>query len=231
MIEYVDQRITGRLGHDQAVELCDLRFVNCRFLSYSLAASKKVEHRTFLRNVELIGCTEQAGKCGPVFLCDSQITDLKTTGLFIAHGVRFQRVTIAGECGRIKLNAEAHLLSSDETNQLFAMDRDNFYKNMDWALDIAKARFHYAEFHGVPADLVRRDPETQIVIRREPFEKHPDWRRELDDDKCEMGVEFFLCSDCQSTVMVAPILASKKERERVLSCFDRLRKMGIADPD
>jgi len=49
------------------------------------------------------------------------------------------------------------------------------YKEVDWALDIRDAVFSSAEFFGVPGELIRRDENTQVLLRREAFSR-VDWR-------------------------------------------------------
>src|SRR5204863_5298855 len=43
------------------------------------------------------------------------------------------------------------------------------YQHIDWALDISEASFADADFYYVPGQLIRRDPETQFLLRRESF--------------------------------------------------------------
>ena len=39
-----------------------------------------------------------------------------------------------------------------------------FYQKIDWALDISRGEFRDLELKGIPARLVRRDPETQLIV-------------------------------------------------------------------
>jgi hypothetical protein len=49
------------------------------------------------------------------------------------------------------------------------------YKDVDWALDISEAIFSDADFYYVPGELIRRDENTQVLLRREDF-RDINWR-------------------------------------------------------
>jgi len=49
---------------------------------------------------------------------------------------------------------------------------------VDWALDISEAAFLECDLRGIPANLIRRDPETQMIVRRSDFEDGR-WKRDI----------------------------------------------------
>ena len=61
-------------------------------------------------------------------------------------------------------------LSKDEQRRIEAeWDEANaaYYKTVDWALDITEARYAALAISGVPAKLIRRNPEKTGVVTRE----------------------------------------------------------------
>jgi hypothetical protein len=108
---------------------------------------------------------------------------------------------------------------------------DEFYATVDWALDIREAEFEdfCIRTRGVPAHLVRRDPETQAVIRRDKVLSGK-WR--------EMGLSPFTLFTIKEMIeggQVADILVAakrdKKHFKPVMDDIRRLREAGIAEPD
>jgi hypothetical protein len=78
-----------------------------------------------------------------------------------------------------------------------------FYADGDWALDISKAEFEEADLRGVPARLIVRDPETQVVVEREAAMRGA-WRSvDLIDPLLPRMVQMFLDSGRDAEVFIA----------------------------
>lgn len=80
-----------------------------------------------------------------------------------------KNVALRGKIGDI---AASHLVGASasvaERQPAFAEANAAYYANVDWALDISQAVFaSEPDLRGVPGSLVRRDPETQVLVTRE----------------------------------------------------------------
>jgi hypothetical protein len=56
---------------------------------------------------------------------------------------------------------------TSQFQQVIGKANRDYYATVDWALDIREAEFKDFDCRGVPSRLVRRDPETQIMVTRE----------------------------------------------------------------
>ncbi len=98
------------------------------------------------------------------------------------------------------------------------------YKEVNWALDIRDAVFTgAAEFFGVPGELIRRDENTQVLLRREAF-AGMEWR----DLPGVVGpwVSRFESTPFDSIVAVAP-KGSKRFRD-YMADIEWLHAKGLA---
>lgn len=102
-----------------------------------------------------------------------------------------------------------------------------YYAEVDWALDISEAEFTGVEMYrsGIPATLVRRDPETQVVVTRDSV-TNGDWRAACDGSSVWVAIERFLSSGFQDAVLIAEKRA--KHLAEDLAAFRRLRDIGVA---
>ena len=112
-----------------------------------------------------------------------------------------------------------------------AFDQANaeYYKTVDWALDISEARFYECDIRGVSASLIIRDPETQVVVTREKALQGK-WK-ELDLSKTYWAgwIDLFLQSGEPDVVLVAPKRYPKYQDW--LDGLKMLRDAGVAEPD
>jgi hypothetical protein len=147
----------------------------------------------------------------------------------------FRRVALRGKLGFIKFNAECHS-ESDRFPLHQAAWNDayrEFYKSVDWALDIREAQFSTSvDFHFLPGRLVRRDPETQVLITRDRL-RNIDWQKICREGSCPshaIEIEWFLTRSVHdSCVVIAP--RKTRQFERDLRGLHLLREKGIAEPD
>ena len=102
-----------------------------------------------------------------------------------------------------------------------------YYEGVDWALDIEQARFRtFMAFPGVPGHLILRDPEHQILVKRERM--RDDQLREIPRSAPLLAIEQFLrTSPFESLVMAAP--AGRAHRQAYLETFRLLRDRRIAE--
>ena len=113
----------------------------------------------------------------------------------------------------------------DATDDPYVVANRRFYEDVDWALDISEARFTAAEFSsGIPARLIRRDPQTQVVLRRSAFEDGR-WRDQVDDSLATIWIENFVRAGFEDTVLVAGKRGKSFAKE--VELIQRLRDGGL----
>ena len=93
---------------------------------------------------------------------------MKTNGDLQTWGAVFKHVMFRGKIDLLMISpAIKGGMAPPETQRAFDAANDQYYRGVDWALDISQADFVDCDIQRVPANLVRRDPETQVVVTRE----------------------------------------------------------------
>ncbi len=119
--------------------------------------------------------------------------------------------------------------ADESTQSKFASANKEYYRSVDWAIDISEASCLEADLRGMPGHLVRRDPETQVLVTREKAQSN-EWRElPLKTGWWQATCSLFIRGDQESTVVVAP----KRSREfrELMHDLDLLRKAGSSEPD
>jgi len=102
----------------------------------------------------------------------------------------------------------------------------------DFALDISEAEAVELELTGIPARLVRRDPETQAVVTREAALSGA-WREleHVQGTELRVGIQQLLKGQGGTDDMV--LVAHKRSRNfrELLAGIEELRAAGVALPD
>lgn len=233
MIEYADQSFYSLFDRGTVGEISGIRCTNCEFSHCGLSITTDISRRTIVRNVELAGCRVNGCYVRTAILEDVEISDLRTNDLLLLWGTLFRHVKLSGRIGRIKINIAVD--SGDRsiaTQSPFDEFRARYYSLTDWALDIRYARFKEFEFRGIPANLVRRDPESQVVITRDRA-LEPSWRDRISPTNklWPFMIDLFLSDGDTDRVLVAPLDAPKRERDLLLKQLEELRVAGVAAPD
>jgi hypothetical protein len=209
----------------------NLEFRRCRFVSSRISITRKPRRRSTIRNVKLIQCEVLGCALGTAIVEDVVVDGVKTHGqLFQTWGAVFKRVTLKGNIGRIMISPAVATGMAKPREQL-AFDEANaaYYAGVDWALDISEARFEGCDIRRVPAHLIRRDPETQMVITREKA-LLGEWRRiDLSRTYWDTAIELFLEDGDPDVVLVAP--KSHPRYRAYLDGLKKLRDAGVAEPD
>ncbi|WP_166845124.1 hypothetical protein [Isoptericola sp. BMS4] len=139
-------------------------------------------------------------------------------------GNQFERVAVKGRVGVLVLNIKH---SQPEYVDEYAPVLKAAEAATDWTLDISEA-VGSVEIRGYSADKIRRNPETQVVVRRENL---ADGRwRDIDLETTAFGIsmEHVFTYGWQDTILVAdPTRKAKYPAE--LRVIQRLRDEGIAD--
>ncbi|MCP4594813.1 MAG: hypothetical protein GY842_29130 [bacterium] len=229
------QTFVGFRDRDSRRTFTDIEFRRCTFVDGHVSITDDPALRSTIRRVRLIDCVRKRDPAGlgcPV-IEDCLVENLKTEDLMLTWGAVFKHVTLKGRIGRIMLNNHVAPVASGTRarEQAFLDANAEYYATVDWALDISKAEFQECDIRGIPAHLIRRDPETQVVVTREraltgrhrrldfpdPIRLWPSW------------IDGFLEDGDPAVVLVAP-KRSKHFRDLLIG-LDMLRKVGVAEQD
>lgn len=154
--------------------------------------------------------------------------DVTVDGLSLARlhwfsGCVFKHVTLKGRIGPLMTIPVNEGIEAG-VRTAFNAAIEEYYRDVDWALDISEAEFSDADFYMVPGHLVRRDPETQFLLRRDVVEKTQG--AEL-PAYAGIAVSRFEATPFDSLVTVAP--RRSKHFARYLEELEYLRRAGLAE--
>jgi len=218
------------LDRDSGRTFAGLEFRRCTFQGCALGITLEPALRTTVRDVLIERCEVRGTTLKAVALEDAEVDGLK--GFVQTFATVFRHVRLRGKIGKTLLTPEiAPLAASLAQQAAFDAARHTYYKTVDWALDIKDAEFEDCSIRGVPGHLIRRDPETQIVVTREKAEAG-DWRSlSLGGTRqWHVALEMFLKMKGQeSVVLVAPKRA--RNFNALLDGLKVLRETGVAEVD
>lgn len=227
--EYDRQEFDGLFDRPGKIH-SDMVFKYCRFISCFISATKNPRKRSIIRNIAFYGCETRGCSIYPAIIEDVLVSSLKTHNLLQTWGTVFKHVKLEGNLGDIMISPLVDVMNTNPRMQT-AFDEANakYYASVDWALDISEARFIDCELQRVPARLVRRDPETQVVITREKA-LSGEWKKlDLSKTYWATSIKFFLDRGDPDVVLVAPKQYSKYPD--LLDGLKMLRDAGVAEPD
>jgi hypothetical protein len=197
--------------------------IRCRFENVRLGTTEPEHEPVVVRNCRLEQCSIRSVTLWSVQVEDCLVDCMDGPMTYLTYGPLLKHVVVQGDVDALyvlhpgRFDADARLI----------VQRRAFYDATDWALDISRARFGDCELSGVPGRLVRRDPETQILVTRDRVTATP-WQEVAAGEPHRFVIEGFLKSDMDSLVLVA---SSGVRRSLDLSYFARLREAGVAAPD
>lgn len=231
MKKFEGQEFVQWFDRDSGAIYSDLEFVRCRFESSGLSITRDPMLRATVRNMRLTKCEQRGSAIDAAIIEDVLVDGLKTNGLLQTWGAVFKHVTLRGKIGRIMVSPlVAPGSATPEEQRAFDVANAEYYAGVDWALDISEAEFEgECDLRRVPAPLVRRDPDTQVVIKREKAMSGK-WR-DLDLSKTywASAIEGFLQEGDPDIVFVA----GKRDRKfrDLVDGLKKLRDAGVAEPD
>jgi hypothetical protein len=122
------------------------------------------------------------------------------------------------------MTMEAHTSVAPELRAAFREQAVKLYADIEWALDITEAEFSDVGLNYVPGELVRRNPETQFLIRTEvarsvTLDSLPNY--------ASIVVERAALSPYEATVVPVPTRAKNADKYRTE--LQILRDRGIAE--
>jgi hypothetical protein len=214
---------------DSGAVFSDIEFRHCYFLSCALSITREPRLRTTVRNVKLLNCERRGSTLHTAIVEDCLVESSKTNGLCQSWGAVFKHVTLRGEIERVMFSpAVSAGLATREEQRAFDESNAEYYKTVDWALDISEAEFEECEIQGVPASLVRRDISTQVIVTREKAIRGNWHELDLSETWWPTSIKFFLDRAERDIVLVAP--KRHKKFRQLLDGLKRLRDAGVAEP-
>lgn len=233
MTTYTEQKFECFYDQDSGRTFENLGFQRCFFESSAISITRNPRLRSTVRNVRAIDCEVGACSLYSPIVEDVLVEDLKIGKLLIAWGAVFRHVTLRGRIGAMMLSPFPVLDDEDNAAKpLFDAANVEYYRNVDWALDISQAEFSVeCDLRGVPGRLVRRDPETQVLVTRKKA-MEADWRTHplLAGTKWARSIDFLLEVSAESEVVLTAPKRNRRFRE-LLQGLQLLRRLGVAEPD
>lgn len=215
---------------DSAAIFENLKFQSCYFESCMISVTVQPHLRSTVRKGVFRGCEVRGCLIDAAVLEDILVDGLKTRGLLQTWGAVFRHVTLRGRLGRIMLSpAIASGVATPSEQRAFDEANARFYRDTDWALDITEGEFEELDLRGIPASLIRRDVETQVVVTRKKAMSGA-WRNlDLSKTYWATSLQFLLDFGYPDTVLVAP-KRHRKYRD-LLDGLKMLRDAGVAELD
>lgn len=209
----------GLHGSDRVIS--DLQLDRCVFTGSFVAQEDDPAFGLVVRNVIATSCKLVKCSAHGVRFEDVVIEGLATSGMTYIAGSVFKHVKLSGRVGAMMTTPPDFRIPQDIQDAFVASIKD-FYKDVDWALDITDAEFSDAEFYYVPGHLVRRDEKTQFLVHRDRFVSRdlsglPAFARHLADRFSQTPFDSF--------VAVAP--KRSKYFEKHLAELEVLRSEGL----
>jgi len=211
-------------------------FNRCCFQSYFLSLTSNPALRSTIRNVRLHECSQRGCTLYAAIVEDVLVDGLNTNGQLVrAHGAVFNRVVLRGKIDRLMLNDTLlpSSLAAEAARQreiaLFQQANMEFYRRVDWALDISGGEFVELDIGGIPGRLIRRDPETQVLVKHDRVLQE-DWRNlDFNAPITSFVLDEMLKRNTPDKVLIAP-KRHPKFRD-YLSDLQLLRRAGVAEPE
>lgn len=232
MQRFEKQEFYNRYDPDEILSFIDFEFIKCKFLGggFGYRHSSDYSQRTSAKNIRIIDCESQKFGVGPALLEDIHIENFRGD-LVTVWGALLKHVTIKGRCDKLMIHGAAHTGMFHGDLARYWDICSVYYAGVDWALDISEAEFNdfCIRTGGIPAHLVRRDPETQIVVKRDKAIEGK-WRELGLSAITQIFFKDLIEEAPPAAVLVAP-KRHKKDFKDVLEDIRRLREAGIAEPE
>lgn len=180
----------------------------------------------------LENCDAKACTIHTAIIEDATVDGLKTQGLFQVWGAVLRHVVLKGKLGRLMLSSALLPVVSGVWTQADQRAYDDanaeYLASVDWSLDISGVEAEELDIRGIPARLVRRDPETQAVVTRQKA-MSGEWRNlDLSGTHWATSIQSLLDLGLEDKVLVA---AKRSKRfHDLLGGIKKLRDAGIAEP-
>src|SRR5579864_1604142 len=231
---FEEEDFDGFQDRDSGTLFSDLEFRHCSFTSCSVSRTREPQKRSTVRGVRFLDCKLAGCFLGPAVIEDVLVDGLQISKRLISQGAVFKHVVLKGKIDRLILGPVLPPLYAQKEYQQqmkeqFEKVNAEYYRTADWALDISEAEFSDFDVRGIPSRLVRRDPFTQAVVKREKAISG-EWKKlDLSGTWWSVSLDMLAKSSWEDGVLVAP----KRHRQfnQALKGLFILRKAGIVEPD
>ena len=224
------ERVTiGRTrDRDSGSAFSDFEFRRCEFDDCEISQGSRPELRSTIRNCHLHRCIVRENcSINTAIVEDCVVDGLETRGLVFVRGAVFKHVVLKGKVGRFILHWPWRA-ESDPGNP-FSDANTEYYRGVDWALDLTQCEAKELQLSGVPGRLIRRDPTTQILVTRERAAA-VDWRRlPLGGSPYAMSLDLLTRCGEDARVLIAP--HRDRSFQACIQAQKVLRDAGVAEPD
>ncbi len=225
---YVGRSFDRFRDRDSGRTFENLEFEDCEFLDTALSITLEPARRSTVRDVTLLSC--KVGRAAT--LRSAIVEECLIDGLDIQRGVHtagavYRHVTLKGRVGPLTLTSR---VLHEAAQPLFDAANEQYYKAVDWALDISRAVFtDEVELKGVPGHLVVRDPVSQVLVTRERASSVRWDRMDLRPTAWDVGLDELLESTLDARVFAA--CKGSTDYEKQLRVVELFKESGLAEPD
>lgn len=216
----LDDRDSGRV-----IQNLDLR--RCSFGGCTLSEGFDPRKRTIVRRIRLSNCRIplRFGLIGAPILDEVTVEDFRSGQILILWGAAFRRVVLKGRMPSMNFNEKTAIgCITAEHAQRFVEANRKFYQDVDWAIDIAAAEFSSVRLSSIPGQLIRRDPATQILLRRSRLMGR-EWATLALPAITQIAIEQILDSQHEYQIIVAGKRSKKFAEE--MQGIELLRREGF----
>jgi hypothetical protein len=165
---------------------------------------------------------------GPAIIRSSRVSNLKND-MLICWGTLFDQVVIDGKLGPIMLHGIPAGNSDKSEREIHKTFANQFYANVEFALDISNALFTDFSIRtdAVPLSLIRRDVNSQFIVSKSVHSNEPKWIESL-SISVYTKILFTLMNDddVHEALLVAPKLDAEMY-DQILRDADVLEREGM----
>jgi hypothetical protein len=210
-------------------ELEDCFLNNC-----VINGDQRFGHRTIIRNGRIINCRQHGCSIRKAIVEDVSINSVENVGrnsLWFTWASVFKHVTLRGKIDSFKINQTLEAGASEREQRHWDDINRAYYSDVDWALDIREAQFNVGiALHAVPGRLIRRNPETQILVTRENAVRALQEELLRDQPTVLLALRWFVEDGLYDEVVLAGSQGADYFEQEMLA-FRILHDNGLVDPD
>lgn len=186
------------------------------------------DERTTIRHLTADQCAFSWVSCDPAVVLDDVAIKRPTRWSEVwVQGAVLRHVVLDGRFGALTIRSSRAAADAAERAAVMEANAD-FYRGVDWALDIRTARFSAGcELEGVPGHLILRDPASTVLVTAD-MARSGRWRS-LDLGAYGFALAKLATGSVSSQVLVAAIAGPKRDAD--LAMLDILRRARLAEPD
>lgn len=151
--QYGSGRVFGNL------DLRRVKFTSSVLAQHDDPSFGLVVRDSILQNCSFSACTMAGARLENVTVDGAKLSKSSISGCVFRH------VTLRGKISQFILAGPVRSLGA-EMFAAFSDGMADFYRDVDWALDIRDAVFADATIRAVPGELVRRDESRHFLLRR-----------------------------------------------------------------